>query len=65
MTAADIFAPIVAYQMEHGRKATAKQIAKDTGMTEKRVGQLKKYPARATVAELEALTREYHFSITI
>ena len=65
MTSADIFAPITAYQLKHGRKDTAKQIAADTGLTEKRVGQLKKYPGRATVAELEALTKEYHFNITI
>ena len=65
MTAADIFAPITAYQLERGRKATAKQISADTGIDEHRIGTLKKYPGRATVAELEALTKEYHFNITI
>lgn len=65
MNAADIFAPIAYYQMEHGKKTTSKQIAQDTGLTEKRVGQLRKDPNRATVAELEALTREYHFQIRL
>lgn len=65
MNSADIFAPITAYQLKHGKKDTNKQISEDTGICEHRVGQLKKYPARATVAELEALTRCYRFSITI
>lgn len=65
MTAAEIFAPITAYQLNQGRKTTAKQISLDTGIDEHRIGTLKKYPNRATVAELEALTREYHYTITI
>ena len=65
MNSADIFAPIVEYQMNHGRKTTSKQIAIDTGMTEKRVGQLRKDPNRATVAELEALTSTYHYTIKL
>lgn len=65
MNAADIFAPITYYQMEHGKKTTSKQIALDTGLTEKRVGQLRKQPNRATVAELEALTSTYHYTIKL
>ena len=65
MRASDIFGPILAYQIDHGIKTTAKQISLDTGIDEHRIGTLKKYPNRATVAELEALTREYHYTITI
>lgn len=65
MTADVIFAPITAYQLKRGKKATNKQIALDCGMTEKRVGRIRKNPAIATAAELERMTDEYKFNITI
>lgn len=65
MTAADIFAPIATYQLNHGLKTTNKQISQQTGIPENRIKTLKDNPARATVAELEALTREYQFRIEV
>lgn len=65
MTADVIFAPITAYQLKRGKKATNKQIALDCGMTEKRVGRIRKNPSIATVQEIERLTDQYKFGITI
>lgn len=65
MTASELFAPIARYQLDHGMKTTNKQISKQTGIPENRIKTLKDNPARATVAELEALTREYHFKIEV
>lgn len=65
MTAADIFTPIVEYQLSHGIKTTNRQISSQTGIPENRIKTLKDNPGRATVAELEALTREYHYKIEV
>lgn len=65
MKSSDIFAPITQYQLDHGLKTTNKQISQTTGICENRIKTLKDDPGRATVAELEALAREYKFRIEV
>lgn len=65
MNPAEIFAPIASYQMQKGQDTTYKEISERTGIGPQRLAQIKKNPAVAKVMELEALTREYHFQITI
>lgn len=65
MNASNIFSPVNECLMNSGKRQTNRQIAEDTGITERRVALLKKYPERATVAELEALTETYQFNILI
>ena len=65
MNAADIFTPAYGYLLAHGKKATIKQMAQDTGISENRLSKLMQNPSKATVLELEALTTTYHYTISI
>lgn len=53
----DLFKDVFPELREQGRPDTNKEIARQTGMTQKRVGDLKKHPGKATLAEMETLAR--------
>lgn len=65
MKPAEIFAPIKERQLLNGTKTTYTEIKNTTGISINRLRTLVKYPERATVAELESLTDNYKFTITI
>jgi len=51
----DLFTPIFSSLYNSGQPTTNKEIAKQTGLNEHRIGLLKQKPDRATLAELQTL----------
>lgn len=49
----DLFTQIYSCLLRTGRPTTNKEIAKQTGQTEKRVADLKRHPNKATLAEMQ------------
>ena len=55
----DLFSPMITTLYRSGKPTTNKQIAKETGLNEHRIGLLKKHPERATLAEIEAFAATF------
>ena len=55
----DLFTPIFSSLYNSGQPTTNKEIAKETGINEHRIGLLKKHPERATLAEIEAFAETF------
>lgn len=55
----DLFTPIFSSLYNSGQPTTNKEIAKQTGLNEHRIGLLKQKPERATLAELEVFAETF------
>lgn len=55
----DLFSQIYTNLYRSGQPTTNKQISKETGLNEHRIGLLKKHPERATLAEIEAFAATF------
>ena len=55
----DLFSQIYTTLYRSGQPTTNKEIAKQTGLNEHRIGLLKKQPSRATLAELEVFAETF------